>query len=128
MTLTARVILVTLPVATVMATASTVAVLKTPWNVLHGTAGALVALGQWHLAPGEPAAGPTEPALAAELAAKPPLAVAAVKRAIREGLDQTFEASLSTERREVMALLLSADFSEGVAAFLEKRTPRFEGR
>lgn len=67
-------------------------------------------------------------ALAAELAAKPPLAVAAVKRAIREGLDQTFEASLSTERREVMALLLSADFSEGVAAFLEKRTPRFEGR
>jgi len=67
MTLTARVILVTLPVATVMATASTVAVLKTPWNVLHGTAGALVALGQWHLAPGEPAAGSKEPALALEL-------------------------------------------------------------
>ena len=67
-------------------------------------------------------------ALAVELATKPPLALAAAKRAIREGLDQSLETSLAIERREVVDLLLSADFNEGVAAFLEKRSPRFEGR
>ena len=67
-------------------------------------------------------------ALAAELAAKPPLALVAAKRAIREGLEGSLEAGLAIERQEVVALLLSADFGEGVSAFLEKRTPRFEGR
>jgi enoyl-CoA hydratase len=67
-------------------------------------------------------------ALAAELAAKPPLALVAAKRAIREGLEGSIEAGLAIERQEVVALLLSADFGEGVSAFLEKRTPRFEGR
>jgi enoyl-CoA hydratase len=66
--------------------------------------------------------------LAAELAAKPPLAVAAAKRAIREGLDKPFDEGLAVERAEVIALLLSADFREGVAAFIDKRAPRFEGR
>lgn len=66
--------------------------------------------------------------LGTELAAKPPLAVAAIKRAIREGLDGSMDAGLSSERDEVIALLLSADFGEGVAAFLEKRPPKFEGR
>lgn len=65
--------------------------------------------------------------LASALAAKPPLALAAAKRVIREGLDETLEEGLAVERREVIQLLLSADFVEGVAAFLEKRPPRFEG-
>jgi enoyl-CoA hydratase len=67
-------------------------------------------------------------ALAAELAARPPLAVAAAKRAIREGLDGSMDSGLAIERQEVIALLLSADFGEGVSAFLEKRAPQFEGR
>ena len=67
-------------------------------------------------------------ALAVELAARPPLAVAAAKRAIREGLDGSMDSGLAIERQEVIALLLSADFGEGVSAFLEKRAPQFEGR
>ena len=66
MTLTHKAILVALPVAVVVATASTLAALKIPWKVLPGTAGALVATGQWHPAPGEPAVVVQEPAVTAE--------------------------------------------------------------
>ena len=66
MTVTARVILAVLPVVAVMATATTLAVWKTPWRALPGAAGAFVAAGQGHVTPREPAASPDQPAVAAE--------------------------------------------------------------
>jgi 2-(1,2-epoxy-1,2-dihydrophenyl)acetyl-CoA isomerase len=65
--------------------------------------------------------------LAARLAAAAPGALATIKRTINarlyEGLDELLEleAVLQQERVE------SADFMEGVAAFLEGRPPRFSG-
>jgi enoyl-CoA hydratase len=36
--------------------------------------------------------------------------------------------ALEAERKAYMLLAASEDRNEGIAAFLEKRTPRFEGR
>ena len=66
--------------------------------------------------------------LAAEIATRAPLAARLAKRAIltaeREGLD----AGLETERRLFAEAMATEDRVEGVAAFLEGRRPRFEGR
>ncbi len=66
-------------------------------------------------------------AFAAELAAKPPLALAAAKRTIARSLDASLDEILSAERDEQMACFRSADAREGIAAFNEKRTPVFRG-
>ncbi len=65
---------------------------------------------------------------AEEVAANPPLAVAAAKRAMRFGLDSTFEANAHHMMAELRTLMRSADFEEGVKSFVEKREPHFEGR
>ena len=65
---------------------------------------------------------------AVELAANAPLAVAAAKRTMRLGLDATFEANSHHVMAELLQLFRSADFKEGLQAFLEKRDPKFEGR
>lgn len=78
MTLTFKAILVALPVAAVVTTASTLVVLKTPWRAIPGTTGALVAAAQWHPAPDEPAVVPEEPALIAESPVPTPEATAVV--------------------------------------------------
>jgi len=70
----------------------------------------------------------TVAAWAAELAAQPPLAVAAAKRTMRLGLDSTFEANAHHVLAELMGLFRSKDFAEGVAAFMERRPPTFQGR
>jgi enoyl-CoA hydratase/carnithine racemase len=65
---------------------------------------------------------------AGELAANPPLAVAAAKRTMRFGLDSTFEANAHHAMSELVTLMHTSDFEEGVASFVEKRPPRYHGR
>jgi 2-(1,2-epoxy-1,2-dihydrophenyl)acetyl-CoA isomerase len=67
-------------------------------------------------------------ALAAQLAAAPTLGLARTKQAIYGAWDRTFEAQLDVERDLQRELGWSRDYAEGVAAFIEKRTPRFVGR
>ena len=67
-------------------------------------------------------------ALAELLAQRPPLAVGAIKRALRRGLDGSLEAGLRREQDEFRRLLASEDAHEGVSAFLEKRSPTWRGR
>lgn len=67
-------------------------------------------------------------ALAAAIAAGPPLVHRAVRGAIYASLDGDLDAALDREATGQVKLLQSRDFAEGVAAFLQKRPPRFEGR
>jgi 2-(1,2-epoxy-1,2-dihydrophenyl)acetyl-CoA isomerase len=64
---------------------------------------------------------------AAELAAKPPLAVRLAKRSLAETLGGDLEAALLAERERQLACFASADAREGVAAFRERRRPVFTG-
>jgi 2-(1,2-epoxy-1,2-dihydrophenyl)acetyl-CoA isomerase len=64
---------------------------------------------------------------ARKLAAGPPLALAAIKHTIgRYPLGRA--ETLKREEETMRAIFGSADFAEGVAAFREKRRPKFQGR
>ena len=66
--------------------------------------------------------------LAAELAQGAPLALAATKRLVWDGAGRSVEDCLPDEARTVSELSGTADSLEGLAAVIEKRQPRFEGR
>lgn len=59
---------------------------------------------------------------------KATLAVGRIKRAVRSGLDMGLEQGLSLERELQAELFNSEDATEGLAAYIEKRTPTFVGR
>lgn len=65
----------------------------------------------------------TVQAYALSLAAKAPEALAAIRRTITEGGGLAFEDGLALERRLATWLAGTANFDEGVAAFLAKRPP-----
>jgi 2-(1,2-epoxy-1,2-dihydrophenyl)acetyl-CoA isomerase len=65
--------------------------------------------------------------LAKQLAQAPTLGLARTKQAIYASPGNTFDAQLDLERDFMRELGSSADYREGVAAFMEKRTPQFRG-
>jgi 2-(1,2-epoxy-1,2-dihydrophenyl)acetyl-CoA isomerase len=66
-------------------------------------------------------------ALGRRLADGPTHAHGAVKRLLRESATRGFPEQMAEEARTIAALAAAPDGREGVAAFLEKRTPQFGG-
>ncbi len=66
-------------------------------------------------------------ALAAKLAALPPLGLAAIMDMIRTSWSQSLDQELVRQRDAMRRLGFTADYREGIAAFLEKRPANFTG-
>jgi len=64
--------------------------------------------------------------IATQIASKGPLAVRRAKRVMAEGYDTTLDAGLELETEGFAELFATEDQTEGMAAFIEKRTPDFE--
>lgn len=67
-------------------------------------------------------------AIAREIAASAPLALQYAKEAVRQGVDLTLPQGLRLETDLYLLLQTTADRTEGITAFLEKRPPRFQGK
>ena len=59
---------------------------------------------------------------------KATMAVGNIKRSCQSGPEMPFEYHLALERELQAALFNSKDAKEGIAAYVERRTPRFEGK
>jgi enoyl-CoA hydratase len=71
---------------------------------------------------------PATKALALKIASKPPVAIRAAKDAILYGEEMSLPLALELENRLFALVCGTQDKAEGVAAFLEKRTPNWLGR
>jgi 2-oxoglutaroyl-CoA hydrolase len=67
-------------------------------------------------------------ALADELAGRPALALRTAKRVIGAAQDAPLSIAMEAEGLAYGLLRGTHDFAEGVAAFVEKREPRYEDR
>lgn len=67
-------------------------------------------------------------AMAGRIAANAPLAVRATKRMFRMGERESFDDHVHHVYLQLLPLVATADFREGMAAFLERRDPDFQGR
>ena len=67
-------------------------------------------------------------AMAATMATKSPIALRLAKEAVNAAYEMSLTDALAHERRLFYLLFASEDQKEGMAAFLEKRTPDFHGR
>jgi enoyl-CoA hydratase/carnithine racemase len=66
--------------------------------------------------------------LAAEVAAKPPIAARLAKGAVLAAEETALSVGLESERRHYELAMATKDRVEGMRAFLEKREPKFEGQ
>jgi enoyl-CoA hydratase len=66
--------------------------------------------------------------LARAVAGNAPLAVAAAKRLVDDGVQVPLEVGWTLEQQVLSRLYRTQDATDGIAAFLEKREPRFTGR
>ncbi|MDO8906581.1 enoyl-CoA hydratase-related protein [Hydrogenophaga sp.] len=66
--------------------------------------------------------------LARKAARMPPKAVHATRQVLRQGADLPLDAALALENREFLLLFDTADKTEGMRAFLDKRKPEFKGQ
>ena len=67
-------------------------------------------------------------AIASKLASLPPLGLAAIKDMIRSSWQYSLDEELERQAGAMRRLGFTEDYREGVAAFLEKRQPKFNGR
>jgi enoyl-CoA hydratase/carnithine racemase len=70
----------------------------------------------------------TAEALVQNIAGKAPIALRFIKEAVHKGLDLTLEQGLRLEADLYFLLHTTADRTEGIRAFVEKRKPQFKGR
>jgi len=66
--------------------------------------------------------------LAGRIAAKSPVALRLAKEAVRTAAETPLAAGLAQERELFVTAFASDDRREGIAAFMEKRSPEFRGR
>jgi enoyl-CoA hydratase/carnithine racemase len=66
--------------------------------------------------------------MAGSIARMPPLAVQQVKEVLLAGMDASLEGGLLMERKAFQLCFDTRDQKEGMAAFLEKRKPTYQGR
>jgi enoyl-CoA hydratase/carnithine racemase len=66
--------------------------------------------------------------MASQIASLPPLALTVSKRALHQGAENDFDAAVQTETFGLDYLFKTQDHKEAVAAFLEKRPAKFQGK
>jgi 2-(1,2-epoxy-1,2-dihydrophenyl)acetyl-CoA isomerase len=97
--------------------------LNPTWSAAQALAAGLVT----EVVPDE-ALGARGDALAHELASGPTQALAETKRLLWDGVGRSVEQALGDESRTVARLAGTHDALEGLAAVIERRAPRYEGR
>jgi enoyl-CoA hydratase len=66
--------------------------------------------------------------MAQQIAALSPLAIQQAKEAVLRGMDAALDTGLALEAKATQILFSSQDQKEGMAAFIEKRKPKFQGK